>query len=78
MGSPRKAVFDEDSLVSCAGDEAGRADRAAQAARREGPPKSARIKSGAANPAPKLATVVAGMIAGADFIDDIDVPGRGE
>ena len=32
-----------------------------------------RIKSGAANPAPKLATVVAGMVAGADCIDDIDV-----
>jgi hypothetical protein len=33
---------------------------------------AARIKSGAANPAPKLATVVAGMCAGADCIDDID------
>jgi hypothetical protein len=32
-----------------------------------------RITSGAANPAPKLATVVAGMVAGADCIDDIDV-----
>src|SRR4051812_50063788 len=32
-----------------------------------------RVKSGAANPAPKLATVVAGMCAGADSIDDIDV-----
>ena len=32
-----------------------------------------RIKSGAANPAPKLATLVAGMCAGADSIDDIDV-----
>src|SRR3981189_3304502 len=32
-----------------------------------------RIKSGAANPAPKLATVVAGMVAGADCINDIDV-----
>jgi hypothetical protein len=32
-----------------------------------------RVKSGAANPAPKLATVVAGMVAGADCIDDIDV-----
>jgi len=32
-----------------------------------------RIKSAAANPAPKLATVVAGMVAGADCIDDIDV-----
>src|SRR3546814_16232879 len=32
-----------------------------------------RIKSGSANPAPKLATVVAGMCAGADCIDDIDL-----
>jgi len=32
-----------------------------------------RIKSGSANPAPKLATVAAGMCAGADCIDDIDV-----
>jgi hypothetical protein len=32
-----------------------------------------RIKSGSANPAPKPATVVAGMRAGADCIDDIDV-----
>ena len=32
-----------------------------------------RIKSGSANPAPKLATVVAGMCAGADCIDVIDV-----
>jgi hypothetical protein len=32
-----------------------------------------RITSGSANPAPKLTTVVAGMVAGADCIDDIDV-----
>lgn len=32
-----------------------------------------RIRSGSANPAPKLATVVAGMCAGADCIDDIDM-----
>ena len=32
-----------------------------------------RIKSGSANPAPKLATLIAGMCAGADCIDDIDV-----
>jgi hypothetical protein len=31
------------------------------------------IKSGAANPAPKLTTLVAGMVAGADCIDDVDV-----
>ena len=32
-----------------------------------------RIKSGAANPAPKLLGVIAGMCAGADSIDDLDV-----
>jgi hypothetical protein len=32
-----------------------------------------RIKSGSANPAPKLATLIAAMCAGADCIDDIDV-----
>ena len=32
-----------------------------------------RIKSGAANPAPKLLTVIAGMCAGADSIDDLDM-----
>jgi hypothetical protein len=32
-----------------------------------------KIKSGSANPAPKLTTVIAGMCAGADSIDDLDV-----
>lgn len=32
-----------------------------------------RIQSGSANPAPKLATLIAGMCAGADSIDDVDV-----
>src|ERR1700737_4812696 len=32
-----------------------------------------RIKSGSANPAPKLATLIGGMCAGADCIDDVDV-----
>ena len=32
-----------------------------------------RIKSGSANPAPKLLTVIAGMCVGADSIDDMDV-----
>lgn len=35
--------------------------------------KTARIKSGAANPVPKLVGVIAGMCAGADSIDDLDV-----
>src|ERR1700752_2651335 len=36
-----------------------------------------RIKSGAANPAPKLATLIGGMCAGADCIDDADIVGSG-
>ena len=70
-------AFDEDNLVSCAGlvpvmtlaDQTrllGLLDEKVQIV-------APRIKSGAANPAPKLATVVAGMVAGADCIDDIDV-----
>ena len=35
--------------------------------------KTSRIKSGAANPVPKLVDVIAGMCAGADSIDDLDV-----
>jgi hypothetical protein len=34
---------------------------------------TARIKSGAANPAPKLVGVIAGMCTGADSIDDLDM-----
>jgi hypothetical protein len=71
------AVFDDDNLVSCAGlvpvmrlaEQTGLARLLADKVRIT----SSRIKSGAANPAPKLATVVAGMCAGADCIDDIDV-----
>jgi hypothetical protein len=32
-----------------------------------------RIKSGAANPTPKLTSIIAGMAAGADSIDDLDI-----
>jgi hypothetical protein len=71
------ARFDEDNLVAVAGlvpvmtlaEQTGLtsilADKVAIAA--------PRIKSGSANPAPKLATLIAGMCAGADSIDDIDL-----
>jgi hypothetical protein len=71
------ARFDEDNLVAMAGlvpvmtlaEQTGLtsilADKVAIAA--------PRIKSGSANPAPKLATLIAGMCAGADSIDDIDL-----
>jgi hypothetical protein len=71
------AVFDDGNLVSCAGlvpvmrlaEQTGLTPLLADKVLI----KVSRIKSGAANPAPKLATVVAGMCAGADCIDDIDV-----
>ena len=70
-------MFDDGHLVSCAGlvpvmtfaEQTGLGRLLAEKVRISVP----RIKSGAANPAPKLVTVVAGMVAGADCIDDIDV-----
>jgi hypothetical protein len=71
------AVFDDGNLVSCAGlvpvmtlaEQTGLRRLLGEKVRIT----ASRIKSGAANPAPKLATVVAGMCVGADCIDDIDV-----
>lgn len=71
------AVFDDGNLVSSAGlvpvmtlaEQTGLRRLLGEKVRITVP----RIKSGSANPAPKLATVVAGMCAGADCIDDIDV-----
>jgi hypothetical protein len=71
------AVFDDGNLVSCAGlvpvmtlaEQTGLRGLIGEKVRISAP----RIKSGAAHPAPKLATVVAAMCAGADCIDDIDV-----
>jgi hypothetical protein len=70
-------VFDDDNLVSCAGlvpvmalaDQTGLRRLLGEKVRITEP----RIKSGSANPAPKLTTLIAGMCAGADCIDDIDV-----
>jgi Transposase DDE domain group 1 len=71
------AVFDDDHLVSCAGlvpvmtlaDQTGLPELLAEKVHIAEP----KIKSGSANPAPKLATLIAGMCAGADSIDDLDV-----
>ncbi len=71
------AVFDDEHLVSCAGlvpvmtlaFQTGLGRLLGEKIRI----RSERVRSGAANPAPKLATIVAGMCAGADSIDDIDV-----
>ena len=70
-------MFDDDHLVSCAGlvpvmtlaTQTGLSRLLADKVHIAEP----RIRSGAANPAPKLATLIAGMCAGADCIDDIDI-----
>ena len=75
--TPESAVFDEDNLVSCAGlvpvmtlaEQAGLSKLLANKIHIAAP----RIKSGSANPAPKLATLIASMCAGADYIDDVDL-----
>ena len=74
---PDSAVFDDDNLVSLAGlvpvmalaAQTGLSALLADKVHIAEP----RIKSGAVNPAPKLATLIAGMCAGADSIDDVDV-----
>src|SRR6478672_7004581 len=71
------AVFDDDHLVSCAGlvpvmtlaAQTGLPQLLADKIRIPVP----RIRSGSANPSPKLTTVIAGMCAGADSIDDLGV-----
>lgn len=71
------AVFDEQNLVSCAGlvpvmelaEQAGLSQLLDEQVRFT----SERIRSGAANSTPKLASIIAGMAAGADSIDDLDV-----
>src|SRR5690606_10413196 len=69
------AVFDEDNLVSCAGlvpvmtlaEHTHLPDRLTEKVSIT----TTKVTSGAANPAPKLLTLIAGMCAGADSIDDI-------
>jgi hypothetical protein len=71
------AVFDDGNLVSSAGlvpvmtlaAQTGLSRLLEEKVRIAVP----RITSGAANPSPKLTTVVAGMCAGADCIDDLDI-----
>ena len=71
------AVFDDDNLVSLAGlvpvmtlaEQTGLVELLGEKVHIAEP----MIKSGSANPAPKLTTLIAGMCAGADSIDDVDV-----
>src|SRR6187200_2618866 len=71
------ARFDEDSLVSHAGlvPLLGLAEqtRLPEILAETVSITTSRIKSGSANPAPKLLGVIAGMCTGADSIDDLDV-----
>ncbi len=71
------AVFDDENLVSCAGlipvmalaEQAGLSELLDDHVRFS----DERIRSGGANPAGKLTTVIAGLAAGADSIDDLQV-----
>ena len=71
------AVFDEENLVSHAGlvplmelaEQTGLSRLLDEHVRFT----SERVKSGAANATPKLTSIIAGMAAGADSIDDLDV-----
>ena len=57
-----------------AGDDAGHPDRTAgTVGRQDLASPTPKIKSGSANPSPKLTTLIAGMCAGADSIDDLDL-----
>src|SRR5215212_4321787 len=71
------ARFDEDNLVSHAGLvpllELAEQTRLPEIIAETVSITTPRIKSGAANPAPKLLTVIAGMCAGADSIDDLNM-----
>ena len=71
------ARFDEDNLVSHAGlvPLLGLAEqtRLPQIIAEKASITTPRIKSGAANPVPKLLGVIAGMCAGADSIEDLNV-----
>ena len=70
-------MFDEDNLVSAAGlvpllelaEQAGLSRLLDEHVRFT----SERVRSGAANSTPKLTSIIAGMAAGADSIDDLDV-----
>lgn len=71
------AVFDEENLVSSAGlvPVMGLAEKAGLSELIEAKVSmaSTRVKSAAVNPAGKCTAVIAGMAAGADCIDDLDV-----
>jgi Transposase DDE domain group 1 len=71
------AVFDDENLVSCAGlvpvmglaERTGLSELIGQRVRW----KTCRVASAGPNPARKLSAIIAGMAAGADSIDDLDL-----
>jgi hypothetical protein len=71
------AAFDDDNLVSCAGlvpiMALARQTQLMDLLADKVAITTPKIASGAANPAPKLKTLIAAMCAGADSIDDIDL-----
>ncbi len=71
------ALFDDEHLVSCAGlvPVMALATQTGLSELLDGKIRIAepRIKSGSANPSSKLVTLIAGMCAGADCIDDLEV-----
>jgi hypothetical protein len=74
------ARFDEDNLVSCAGLvpvlELAQRTRLPEIIAAKVSITTPRIRFGAANPVPKLISVIAGMCAGADSIDEDECLGR--
>ena len=77
MWRGNSALFDDGNLVSHAGlvPLLELAEQAGLSSLLDGHVRftSERVRSGAANPTPKLTSIIAGMAAGADSIDDLDV-----
>jgi hypothetical protein len=75
--TPMSATFDDQNLVSLAGlvpvMALAEQTKLSTLLTEQVSITAPRIKSGSANPAPKLTTLIAGMCAGADSIDDIDL-----
>jgi hypothetical protein len=71
------AAFDDENLVSCAGlvpvMELAQQTGLSNLIEEHVAFRCERIPSGAAHPTPKLTSIIAGMAAGADSIDDLDV-----
>jgi hypothetical protein len=75
--TPKSATFDDQNLVSLAGlvpvMALAEQTKLNTLLTEKVSITAPRIKSGSANPAPKLTTLIAGMCAGADSIDDVNI-----